>query len=634
MQKTNSRIFVKLSVCLIAVCAVVLLLHPVCVWAVTTSGNWGENIHWVYDENTDTLTLSGSGRMKDRGSDPIPWSDNTNYPIKNLIIGDEITYICDYAFAQKTGITSITLPESVNEIGEFAFVNASFSCSVDLSHVKVIGESAFKGTIFPNTSLELTFYSSSQLTTISNNAFEQSNITGLFIEKSDVTIGEYAFQNCKSLTQVSLTGNHTIIKKQAFYNFLASSAIQRITIGGQGTEIGDQAFAISGACSAVSINSLTFQEGITKIGANAFSFVKSDSNITTITIPTTVTSIGALAFDKMTKLSTLYVLSSEVSIDVGSGGAPNSGMEIIYPAGVDVTGLCLDTDLDRVEFTKDGDNVSVVAIDGTYATTLGSVQIPAIPKKANPAGNYTITSVLAQAGVQTPGAPSDAAQITYQIVNDTVTITEMIKGTSSEIIIPASVLGKPVTKITAAVPAGVTLKHTHHFANGVCTLCGAAQSQAKDTPQQAGDTGSQETVAKSAREAAKLPSTLPEGTILAAFGDGKTFMSLKALNAPAQDIANQKLVARAAFGDKFEMLITKNIYAPYGIDTVWKNAARTLSWKDTGAKAGDTIYMVWYNQTSQRPVELIQAAVAADGTVSATLPSLGDVSTVSVIRVK
>lgn len=41
--------------------------------------------------------------------------------IKEVIIGDEVTSIGDYAFSDCTGLTSITIPNSVTDIGSSAF---------------------------------------------------------------------------------------------------------------------------------------------------------------------------------------------------------------------------------------------------------------------------------------------------------------------------------------------------------------------------------------------------------------------------------------------------------------------------------------------------------------------------------
>ena len=78
------------------------------------SGTYGDNITWTFDSD-GTLTLSGTGDMKDPGSEALPWAA---LGMQRLIIEDGITGICDRAF-QESGyyVTDLTLPESLTSIG-------------------------------------------------------------------------------------------------------------------------------------------------------------------------------------------------------------------------------------------------------------------------------------------------------------------------------------------------------------------------------------------------------------------------------------------------------------------------------------------------------------------------------------
>jgi len=88
-------------------------------------GICGKDARWSFDENTGTLEINFSGRMYDYsysqdGSIDTPW-DGFKAKIKHLEIDDIITYIGNNAFRGLKNITSVTISNSVNEIGLCAF---------------------------------------------------------------------------------------------------------------------------------------------------------------------------------------------------------------------------------------------------------------------------------------------------------------------------------------------------------------------------------------------------------------------------------------------------------------------------------------------------------------------------------
>ena len=130
----------------------------------------------------------------------------------------------------------------------------------------------------------------------------------------------------------------------------------------------------------------------------------------------------------------------------------------------------------------------------------------------------------------------------------------------------------------------------------------------------------------------KNKDTLPTGTIQGI--GGKKDFNFKALNPVQRDVNNQQIFAdyyAKQLGFKSELLISKAIYAPYGQTKESKWQSRTISWKNTGAKFGDLIYVVWYCQEAHE-MQFIQANVLPDGTVVFTIPKSGDVSTISIVK--
>ena len=99
------------------------------------------------------------------------------------------------------------------------------------------------------------------------------------------SIGSYAFNNCYSLTSVTIPNTVTSIDTYAFYYCYS---LPSITIPSSVTSVGS--FTLS---MCYSLKSVALPRNITSIGNNAFYDCYS---LTNITIPSTVTSIGTSAF--------------------------------------------------------------------------------------------------------------------------------------------------------------------------------------------------------------------------------------------------------------------------------------------------------------------------------------------------
>lgn len=84
------------------------------------SGICGDNLTWTYVKAAHTLTISGEGSMANYEWGSTPWSYYKE-EITKAIIEEGITTIGDYAFCECSGLTSITIPNSLTSIGKGAF---------------------------------------------------------------------------------------------------------------------------------------------------------------------------------------------------------------------------------------------------------------------------------------------------------------------------------------------------------------------------------------------------------------------------------------------------------------------------------------------------------------------------------
>lgn len=122
-------------------CTALMTVVCMSVNAQATSGSCGTNATWSYDEGV--LTISGTGAMDDYSVESIitPWKDYTTN-ITNVVIGDGITHVGNFAFNLCTGLTSVTIGKGVETIGNGAFdncTNAGFTKLYIPDNVKSIG---------------------------------------------------------------------------------------------------------------------------------------------------------------------------------------------------------------------------------------------------------------------------------------------------------------------------------------------------------------------------------------------------------------------------------------------------------------------------------------------------------------
>lgn len=110
-----------------------------------------------------------------------------------------------------------------------------------------------------------------------------------------VSIGEYAFRDCSSLTSVTIPNSITSIKSYAFYG---CSAIVNLTIPTSVKEIGMGAFE---GCS--SLSQMILPQGLPVIEDETF---YGCSSLQGVVIPSSITAVGEEAFSRCNSLISIY----------------------------------------------------------------------------------------------------------------------------------------------------------------------------------------------------------------------------------------------------------------------------------------------------------------------------------------
>lgn len=307
-----------------------------------TNWNWNTQMGATFTvtvaaaTNTFDFNLTTGTITKYNGTDTV-------VVIPSKINGVTVTTIGTDAFLG-LNITSVTIPDSVTEIGANAFAGCTNLTSVnyagDWSNLTIQSgnpavEDAVNAQLFDfaftpdNTAVIVTKYNGiaadvtipsrykgKPVTAINNAVFPNSAVTSVTIPDSVTSIPDAAFVNCSELTNISIPNSVTYIGLSAFSS---CTSLKSITLPSSLSSISEALFF---DCSQ--LTTIQIPDSVSSIQAYAFYTCR---NLKTIRIPVSVTSIGDYAFDGCPSSMTVTYSGSKTQWDAISKGSYNGVLE-------------------------------------------------------------------------------------------------------------------------------------------------------------------------------------------------------------------------------------------------------------------------------------------------------------------
>jgi hypothetical protein len=169
----------------------------------------------------------------------------------------------------------------------------------------------------------------SNMTSIGNNAFEETSIESIEIPETIKDIGQYVFHNCKYLRTVTLNEGLQSIGNYSFY----SSGLVTVTIPASVGTIEYYAFS-----NCAFLTQVLFEKDSMLHGLMDYAF--HNSSLVSITIPNSLSIISEHVFDGCFNLETLNFVTNSILIDIQDYAFYGTPLkEVILPSSLKSIGV-------------------------------------------------------------------------------------------------------------------------------------------------------------------------------------------------------------------------------------------------------------------------------------------------------
>ena len=210
----------------------------------TFTANLPEGVEMTFKIISESEKTCMVGDESGEFTSPFPSDYNGGVTIPSIVNGYTVTRVGKWAFSWRSGLTSVTIPETVTSIGQ--------------------------------------------------QAFNFTGLTSLPLPNSVTSLESFIIQGCNAISSIIIPASLTSIAEGAFIDCPAVASIT-VDVGNPVYESPDNCNAIIEKASHTLIagcKNTTIPNSVTSIGGHAFC----ESGLTSISIPASVVNIGGRAF--------------------------------------------------------------------------------------------------------------------------------------------------------------------------------------------------------------------------------------------------------------------------------------------------------------------------------------------------
>ena len=346
--------------------------------------------------------------------------------LKNIKLNENLSIIGDYVFDSCTGLTSVNLPSSVTQLGAACFYNCTNLTTVNLpknvNTYKYAGQTTNYGPFYGCSSLKNVEFASGY-TYIDDAMFQNCGITSITLPNTVTELGYRVFHNCINLTEINLDSSLTTIGD---YVFDSCTGLTSVNLPSSVTQLGAACFYNCTNLTTVNlpknVNTYKYAGQTTNYGpfygcsslknvefANGYKYIDDamfqNCGITSITLPSTITELGYRVFHNCSKLKSVKM--NDGLEKIGNAVFESTGIEsiVIPDSVVSIGGYTFQnsTNLSSVTLPKTTTTVTDYMFDG--CTSLKSVELPSNVKSINQRAfsNSAIESIVLPDTVESIG---------------------------------------------------------------------------------------------------------------------------------------------------------------------------------------------------------------------------------------
>lgn len=212
-------------------------------------------------------------------------------------IGDGITELPESTFDGASSLETVIKPTTLTTIGSSAFSSTTALKEFDFTSITSIGDDSFSGSGLTSITIP------DSVTYLGESAFEDATeLTSVTLNNKVDVLPDNLFSGASKLQTVSIASKYTGIGN---YTFGETTALKSITLPDSLVSIGTYAFNKSG------LTSIVIPESVTSIGNSAFA---NATALASVTLPTKIEALDSGVFSGCTSLTSINLPASLTTI--------------------------------------------------------------------------------------------------------------------------------------------------------------------------------------------------------------------------------------------------------------------------------------------------------------------------------